>query len=100
MYATTKQELLQFEYLKMRSIYFLMLKAGTSDPWNIVMTSFIFDALTNFSFFWIDLSRIEERTDKTRGFPEGPAADSSHPKVEKVSEITTMLSSAPASMSS
>lgn len=67
MYATTKQEGLQRAYLKMRSIYRLMLKAGTSDAWNIVITSFIFDPLINFSFFRMDLSKTEETTDKTRG---------------------------------
>lgn len=91
--ATTKQDGLHLEYLKIRSIYLRTLRVGSLKPWNAVTTSFICFDSNNISFLWTDLSRSEERSDKTRGTPT-PLSNSFSPNERYKSELTSSVSSA------
>lgn len=67
--ATTKQDGLQREYLKIRSTYSLMVSVGALEPWKTVITSLVCVLSSNVSFIWTDLSRCDEISDRTFGFP-------------------------------
>ena len=97
--ATTKQEGLQAEYLKMRSTYCRMLTGGGLKPWNIVTTSLICVFSIRISFFWTDLSRSEERSIKTLGVLKTPFLDSLSPKVWYISNSVLPVSGERASIS-
>lgn len=93
MCANTKQDGLQPEYLKIRSMYLWTLRAGALKPWNTVITSFICFDSNSISFLWTDLSRSEERSDKTRGTPT-PLSNPLSPNERYISELTSSVSSA------
>lgn len=100
-YATTKQEGLQFEYLKILSIYCLILNAGTLDPWKIVITSFWLDAFNPFSFFWMHFSSAEDKIARIRGGPGTPLLSNSSrtPILEQVLDLKDLPFSARAPIS-
>lgn len=91
--ATTKHDGLQLEYLKIRSMYLRTLRAGALKPWNTVTTSSTCFVSNSISFLWTDLSRTEERSDKTRGTPT-PLSISFRPNERYISELTSSGSSA------
>jgi len=93
MCATTKQEGLQPEYLNIRSMYLRTLRVGALKPWNTVTTSFMWFASNSVSFLRTNLSRTEERSDKTRGTPT-PLSVSLSPNERYISELTSSVSTA------
>lgn len=71
--ATTKQEGLHLEYLKMRSMYCWMVSVGGLEPWKIVGISLVCVVCKHVSFSSTAFWRSEESKDRTLGFPVRPS---------------------------
>lgn len=66
--ATTKQEGLHLEYLKMRSTYCWMVSVGALEPWKTVGLSLVCVVCNHVSFSSTNFWRSEASKDRTLGF--------------------------------